>query len=978
LHGPRLNIWSLRLWLQLCCAIVCVFSPVPALSSQQQDTLSTPSNAPAQKELLLSPALNDLLKNGFGLYMKHQDVAARDLLARALTMAQDERSAWGQGEAHRLLGLLALRAAKYPESQAELSQALALFESIPTPASIARVHMHLGAVANYMGRPSEAIELFRKSLSEYEELHDLSTQALVLQNLAGVETLPDKERYAYLERGLNLARQLGNKLVAGVILHSMGDVLANRGDYAGAIERLNQASVSLEEAGDRAGLATVWTSLGRLYRMHGAYDEAISNYQKGLSIQQELGDKIGVIQSLNAMAISYSFSGRSAESMAHYEQALALARETGSPRVIAFMTGNVGGAVVERGDKKRAIELLQESLRLDPSSPYSGNRYLELSTAYRGTGQYEQARENSDEAVKLLSKVGNPDFLYQAFQERAHVYQGLKRYSEALADTQDAIRVVEQIRGKLVPSDYLKQGYAGKTQDLFAEAIQIQGNLGLLKEAMVMAEEARARAFLDLLASRSLEQRDSQHPTLGAANGVLGDSQATSMALGGSPQAGKLELTTRGSRPLTLSPTNGAAAIASPVSAPPPTFDQLVSTAKRLDSTLLSYWVMPDATFVWVLRQDGTVRSERVAVSSEQLSKMIRSTSSGDQEPREVSTASTKQAKGSTGGAPTSTAARGITTLRLRGGGELILGGERTKSWGELYKLLILPVQDSLPPRGSHLTIVPQGPLFQLSFAALQDAQGRYLVERYAVNYAPSLGVLQLTGERKQQLGQREPQYLIVADPLINSGSGTETELPPLPGARQEAHKLARLLPREGTTLLIGSDASKKAVQEQLAGKTVLHFATHAIVRDDQPLDSFLALGAGQNSPPGDGRLTMQEIYGLDLHTDLVVLSACSTARGKVSGDGMVGLTRAFFYGGAPSVMATMWDVADEPTSQLMSNFYSSLQKDHDKSRALRTAQLRLMRALRAGSVHVNTSLGPVALPEDPMFWAGFVLQGEP
>jgi len=77
-------------------------------------------------------------------------------------------------------------------------------------------------------------------------------------------------------------------------------------------------------------------------------------------------------------------------------------------------------------------------------------------------------------------------------------------------------------------------------------------------------------------------------------------------------------------------------------------------------------------------------------------------------------------------------------------------------------------------------------------------------------------------------------------------------------------------------------------------------------------------------------------------------------------------------------VMATLWDVADEPTSQLISSFYSSLQKDHDKSRALQTAQLRLMRALRAGQVHVDTPVGPVTLPEDPVFWAGFVLQGEP
>jgi CHAT domain-containing protein len=109
-----------------------------------------------------------------------------------------------------------------------------------------------------------------------------------------------------------------------------------------------------------------------------------------------------------------------------------------------------------------------------------------------------------------------------------------------------------------------------------------------------------------------------------------------------------------------------------------------------------------------------------------------------------------------------------------------------------------------------------------------------------------------------------------------------------------------------------------------------------------------------------------------------VVLSACRTGLGKLSGDGIAGLTRGFFYGGAPSVMATLWDVADEPTAVLISSFYKSLQKDPDKSRALRSAQLELIRQLRRGRVKVNTSLGSVTLPEDPVFWAGFVLQGEP
>jgi len=320
-----------------------------------------------------------------------------------------------------------------------------------------------------------------------------------------------------------------------------------------------------------------------------------------------------------------------------------------------------------------------------------------------------------------------------------------------------------------------------------------------------------------------------------------------------------------------------------------------------------------------------------------------------------------------------------LPTLRLRGGGDLVLNNSKQEqAWRELYKILISPVRDGLPPNGSHLTIVPHGPLFRLSFAALQDADGHYLVENYSLNYAPSLGVLRLTGERKQQLGKPSPSYLIVADPKIAPDLSKDQGLPSLPGARVEARSLVRQLPHGETTLLAGTEASKKAVLDNSAGKTVLHLATHAIVSDNQPFDSFLVLSAGDKSPPTESRLTVQEIYGMDLQTNLVVLSACRTALGKLSGDGIAGLTRAFFYGGAPSVMATLWDVADEPTSLLISDFYKALQKDPDKSQALRFAQLRLIRQLRAGRVKVNTSLGSLTLSEDPVFWAGFVLQGEP
>ena len=981
MHHRWLDIRSSRRQLAPCAAMVCALLLPGALTARQQGAKVAPGLTPTDPQFGLSQALDEALRTGWQLYMKHQDGAALEKLQQALSLAREEKNTWAEGEAHRILGLIALRAAKYPEAGAELNEALVFFESVDAPPSIALTHGHLAAVKNYMGKPAEALELYRKALSEFEELHDLAGQARILENLLYVDAVPASEKASYRERGLQLARELGNKSLEAKFLHRTGDALFSAGDFAGAIEKLKEASACAEQANDQAELSYILTSLGRLYRMHGAYDDAIASYEKGLAIQQELGDKFGVIQSLNAMAISYGLAGRSREAMDHYERGLSLARETRSPKVIAFMTGNLGGACNGNGDYKRAIELLQESLRLDPSSPYLGSRYIQLSAAYRGIGEYQQALESANQAVLLTRQGSDLTMLYEALRARTALYRSLERFPEALADTDAAIEVVERIRAKLIPADYFKQGYAAVTQSLFEDAIQLEERLGQHQQAMLAAEQARARAFLDLLASRTGEQGSSEQAGPAAPDSPTKSPSVMATSSGETrTSAGTVELATRGSNSFKLEDPRGVRELASPASASPPTFEGLVATAKRLDSTLLSYWIGPDATFVWTLNPKGALHESRIAVTSEQLTKLIGATSYREQEKRqtEVSAEAAPRASGLTVAPTVSPTSRGPQTLSLRGGGELVLLGQTSSSWRELYKLLILPVQDFLPARGSRLTIVPQGPLFHLSFAALQDANGRYLVEDYALNYAPSLGVLGLTGQRKQQLGQRNPRYLIVADPTISPELSQAKKLPALPGARKEALSLARLLPKADTQVLMGSAASKEALREQLAGRTVLHLATHAIVRDDQPMDSFFVLSSGENSAPASGRLTVQEIYAMNLQTDLVMLSACSTALGKLSGDGMAGLTRAFFYGGTPSVVATLWDVADEPTSQLVSDFYSALQKDPDKSRALRAAQLHLMRALRAGQVHVNTSLGRMTLPEDPVFWAGFVLQGEP
>ena len=292
--------------------------------------------------------------------------------------------------------------------------------------------------------------------------------------------------------------------------------------------------------------------------------------------------------------------------------------------------------------------------------------------------------------------------------------------------------------------------------------------------------------------------------------------------------------------------------------------------------------------------------------------------------------------------------------------------------------VLIQPIREVLPKTsGALLTIVPQGPLLNVSFAALQSPQGRYLLEDYALHYAPAGAVLQFTAAKKRADARTGPM-LVVADPSPPRLTTLDRPLPRLPGARGEASAIARLVPASRLTVLQDTAATEARAREAVAGKAVLHFATHAIVSDDDPFSSFLALGPSASDAGTDGLLTSQEVYGLDLSADLVVLSACRSAGGSVTGDGISAFARAFIYAGTASLVASLWDVADEPTNRLLPDFYRTWLAGESKSRALRTAQLRLLRDLRAGRVRINTAAGEVAVPEHPVFWAGFALFGEP
>lgn len=957
----------------VCLACLCTLwqPPVAAQDTPQSSQEPAVSQKPAKDLLQFAQEIAEALR----LYNEGKTGEAErayDGLLRKATEGADDR---GLAEAHLGLCAVAYRYGKYEAAHAECERALPLFNSLRDSGGLARVEQYFGNIVWQGGDNKAAREHYNEALKGFETAGMLREKAVLLLSLAyATDGYPERTKLD--NQALDLARQLGDRRIQAQALHGIGQWLFVQGDARGAEQKYQEAEALLDSPDDKMQLARVLLSEGRLHRAHGDLTRAAELYERGLKMAEDTGDRQGCVQIMNALGVAYGEQRKFRESLVIFQRALDLSKEMNLAPMTEMLRQNVAESHINLGEYQRGIDILEEMNSRNPDPfPYSLQfRYSTLAGAYQELGEYDRALAAAAKSVAEAKAHKNEQLLSQPLMFKAHAEEKLGQNEAALADVRDALQVIERLRSRLVPTDFMKSGFAERTQEAFAYSVQLLDNLHEPGAALEVAEQARSRAFLDLLAARGIQDDTAvksqetasakSESNAASKNSTTGDSNATSTAL-----------TTRGTPAAVPRKPDPAKNLASPASVAPPSSDQMAAIAKRLDSTVLSYWVSSDATYIWTLKPDGTIREARSNVSQDRLTKLVTSTMALGEEPPTPSEKASQSVQASA--SPSTASPKPQAAVRLRGGGELVLGNSSRQAWRELYKLLILPVRDSLPPAGGRLTIVPYGPLFRLSFAALTDDRGRYLVEDYALNYTPALGLLQFTGARKNEIEGRTPEYLLLADPQVTPGLLKDVSLPPLPSARLEAESVARLFPAKSVSVLIASAATKAAVRTQAPEKTVLHFATHAIVRDDDPFASFLAL-TGDSAAGDDGRLSVQDIYGLSMPADLVVLSACRTALGKVSGDGMVGLTRAFFYAGAISVMATLWDVADDPTYLLISNFYKNLRKGQSKSAALRTAQLHLLRELRAGRLRVHTAAGSLTLPEDPVFWAGFVLQGEP
>ena len=575
-----------------------------------------------------------------------------------------------------------------------------------------------------------------------------------------------------------------------------------------------------------------------------------------------------------------------------------------------------------------------------------GDLYQGLGQVYLAQKDYSRALENLTKALQMAEERRWASVIYTASSQIGDLYRQNQKPSEAVGYYRKAIENVESTRS-LLSSEENRQSFFEGGLDAYVGMIGVLSESGKAEEAFNYSERARSRAFLDLVGSKAQLSR--------VRSGLLEEEKALQERTASIKARLAGEQTGAGTETETLRKEQEEAERA---------YNTFLSKVRKQDKeqaslmnveplairdvqnlvdpgqSLVEYFVTESVTYVWVVEKDK-LRFVRVDLPREKLAGWVKA-------------------------------------LREH----IFSLGEKEKFnevSASLYKQLIQPLLSHIS--GKELIIVPHDVLHYLPFHALLSPEGKYLIESYPIYYLSSASLLQFTKEKRRAKGEK---VLALGNPDLGDAKMN------LQFAELEAKNIQGLYPK--STVLLKREATEDKAKGLSPQNDIIHFASHAELNENDPLASAILLA---KSDKEDGRLEVREIFSMDLKANLVVLSACETGLGKLSsGDELVGLTRAFIYAGTPSVVASLWNVEDSSTAQLMASFYKNL-RTMSKVEALRQAQLELINGRTNSDLLMRRGIGGVGklgeTPEGksqvsdavtlstshPYFWAPFILVGD-
>ena len=914
----------------------------------------------APNSLDVAASLNNLGRVAW----KQGDLAtAREYHRKALAI-QEEKSPNSLDVAMSLsnLGLVARKQGDLATAREYYRKALAIREEkAPGSLDVAMSLNNLGVIAWYQGDLATAREYYRKALAIQKEKAPKSLNLAGTFNNLGIVAERQGDLAAareYYRKALAIQEEKApNSLDVAISLNNLGTVAGDQGDLAAAREYHRKAlAIREKKAPNSLDVAMSLGNLGIVAEDQGDLAAAREYHRNALAIQEEKApNSLDVATSLSHLGIVAERQGDLASAGEYHRKALAI-REEKAPNSLelAESLNPLGKVTSQMGNLAAATEYCRKALAIRqekaPSSlPLAESQFC-LGEIEEKQGDLAEAKERFGRAWELVkNQTGgvSGDEARQAFGASMQFYAAkLIRSQLALGDLQAAFSTLEESRAQALQQLLLeRQGLARAVGSaLWSE---YQAAVATRNRAEQDASKASVAA---LLAQREVESKLKQR----AAPEILGQAHQASEAAAKSSEDA-LSAYTQARMKAEALWADIKKSLPQVLASPALTLNQ-ASQALPPGTLYIAFSVGEDQTDVFLLRSGLHSESSlplsayTVALSNKKLRRLVEQLRSQIVSPSRRT-------------AGTSMGRKLFAELFLQAARKEIAGAER-------------------------LLISPDGPLWEVPFAALvSNASGapHYLGAAKAMTYTPSLGLLaQSRSEPRPLASGQELSAVVVGNPIFNrrvllagktaQGFGERSYLfldgrppEPLPQTEHEAIAVARLY---GSTPLLGEQATEATLRQRIQTADVIHLATHGYLHPVRAMSSGVLLSVPEKEPePGetdnDGALQAWEIYSqLRLKAELVVLSGCETGRGQeVKGEGLIGLTRAFQYAGARSIVASQWKVADRSTAALMVAFHSLLRQGRPKDEALRQAMAHL-RQSRATS--------------DPYFWAPFILFGDP
>jgi CHAT domain-containing protein len=910
-------------------------------------------------------------------------LGAEQWMATALDLARAMDDGGKGIKCRMLLGRLCWALRRIEDSERYYSEALeaARKSGQPKEAEESRLALDLGKLYTrgqaelQAGQYERSIATFQTALGLAEKIGSREHELKCLSQLSAAHwARHDLKKFLSVNlSSLEIAQALNDRAEKFKATSNIGFYHLQLNDYSRALDFYSDALSISKDLRNSQQQSLCLQNIGLILSLLGLYERSFDYLLEAYEIERQSENPIFLAQNIINLGVSFrnkwlalSDKGDLLHALSYFTDALDWGRRNGDEVTELKALNNMGTIHLYLGKYHTARNYFRLSQRItaDAQEFEAGMEILNnLGISFLNTGSIDEAKACFQAALEKGKSIGKDKALWDTLFYLGRCYEETGAGEQALESYGASMDAIEHIESQII-SDYYKVGFMKDKLRVYEAVIdhlwgQGKGveSPGQVEEIFHTMERAKARAFLEALGEDKGDFRSRLHPSLEKEEREISDRISAAMH-----EMAQRDLS-----------SNRRAELQQTLKRGEEEYIQLISRIRTEEPDLAN------AAFPLPLRLDEVQKrllDERTAILEYFLGEENSLLFLITREKRDVFALPPRS--------EIELSIDGFVKLLSTPPEEEWSGGAAAK---RLSRQLLSPALHALPPSIERLIVIPDGPLWHLPFDALElfpedpSTPGPFLLSKYAVSYVPSCSALSVLLERKVKRGQA-PRLLAFGDPRLprtKNSAGKEKisvanilreiyegqgfDFSSLPQSRREIREVARYFPKKARTICLREEASEARIKSlPLVDFPIIHFACHGFVDEKMPYRSSLVLSP--DAPSGeDGFLQVREISHLRLAAELVVLSACETGRGRVEqGEGILGLSRGFFYSGARSVVSTLWKIGDRATALFMRYFYFSLSQGADKAQALRSAKLRLLESKYS----------------HPFYWAPFELHGEP